>query len=351
MSEYRPILERDIERVTPPDFGLQQLQRRRDRHDRNRRIRAAAVGLALAAMLIAAALRIGGLGGDGAVPAAPGEASKPGIWALDAETGSTTFVWAPDPLGFPMPVSWGSVVGGPAVSPDGSRIAFVMRGEVSFRFQIFTIDADGTNLTQVTRCPADFLCPSNLGLIGLPDWSPDGASIAFTGGPNTRDNPTDVYAIGADGGDPHLLAHEPGEENSFDWSPDGTRVVFDNYTRNGGKPRIIIASIADGGKTTLTEHGQTPLWSPDGRWIAFARGATMWLIHPDGTGAHALAAGEFPVSWSPDGTQVAILQSAERVAPTLSQRRYAIVDVATGEARTIDVQCVDSAQLFFTWPS
>jgi Tol biopolymer transport system component len=54
----------------------------------------------------------------------------------------------------------------------------------------------------------------------------------------------------------------------------------------------------------------SPVWSPDGEWIAFIRSQELWLIHPDGSGSHRLfgeskdlCIGE-PM-WSPDGQQIA----------------------------------------------
>jgi tricorn protease-like protein len=60
-----------------------------------------------------------------------------------------------------------------------------------------------------------------------------------------------------------------------------------------------------------------PRWSPDRRWIAFARGddtrpkgaQELWLMHPDGSGKHQLThvypGQAWGPTWSPDGTRIA----------------------------------------------
>lgn len=359
MADYRAILERDIKRVEPPSFGLGQLGRRRDRRVRDRRVRAALLGLALAAISIAAASRLVGLGRNNSVPATPGNASKPGIWAVDPLTGSATLVWGPNWLAPPGDLQRvGNVIGAPSISPDGSRIAFTLRRKASPDPRIYTVDADGTDPKKVTHCARPFFCPSSWGPGTWPAWSPDGTRIAFTGGPNSREDPSDVYAIAANGGHPRILARQPGEADDVDWSPDGTRIVFDNLETDGTL-RIVVASIPQGKTTRLFEGGSMPLWSPGGEWIAFRRDVParadglkgIWVIRPDGNGARYLASGEFPVSWSPDGKHVAILQSQAQVTPTSVDRRYSIVDSATGQSRTIQVRCVGGAELFFAWPS
>lgn len=63
----------------------------------------------------------------------------------------------------------------PAVSPDGTRVAFMSRRDGDWN--IYVVRSDGTGLTQVTDDPADD---------GLPAWSPDGKVVAFVsnrGGP------------------------------------------------------------------------------------------------------------------------------------------------------------------------
>lgn len=62
----------------------------------------------------------------------------------------------------------------PDISPDGSKIVFVRKGPNSGdTYDLYTIDLDGDNLTQVTNTPNfDELYPS---------WSPDGGKIAYAG--------------------------------------------------------------------------------------------------------------------------------------------------------------------------
>ena len=68
--------------------------------------------------------------------------------------------------------------------------------------------------------------------------------------------------------------------------------------------------ILSGGRLRDLARGRAPAWSPDGRWIAFLSGqkvgSAIFLVHPDGTGLHAIgprhvALGSSTPAWSPDG--------------------------------------------------
>jgi Tol biopolymer transport system component len=55
-----------------------------------------------------------------------------------------------------------------------------------------------------------------------------------------------------------------------------------------------------------------PAWSPDGRWIAFARSSSegaregdVWLVRPDGGDPHQLRAHAIAPAWSPSGAEIA----------------------------------------------
>jgi Tol biopolymer transport system component len=61
--------------------------------------------------------------------------------------------------------------------------------------------------------------------VEYPAWSPDGTRIAFMGGP---DGPTeyDIWVMNADGSNPVQLTDSPGPDWWPAWSPDGTRIAF-----------------------------------------------------------------------------------------------------------------------------
>jgi Tol biopolymer transport system component len=105
------------------------------------------------------------------------------------------------------------------------------------------------------------------------------------------------------------------------WSPDGSRIAIDPFPG----PTITVVSVSDGRATTLAA-GQFPLWTPDGRSIAYetagVNGAdAIDLVNGDGSGDHALvgrsASGlpEWPAIWTVDGSQL-IYPLRQGILPT-----------------------------------
>jgi serine/threonine protein kinase/Tol biopolymer transport system component len=91
-------------------------------------------------------------------------------------------------------------------------------------------------------------------------------------------------------------------------SPDGARVAFDSRGLNRS---IWVHDLERGTTTAITQAGSPayPVWTPDGKRIAFGAGATgprnLFWISADGSGAPERLAtspfGQWPASWSPDG--------------------------------------------------
>jgi Tol biopolymer transport system component len=102
----------------------------------------------------------------------------------------------------------------PSWSPDGRQIAFGSKRDGVF--QIYAVNSDGSNVRRLTKHNAE---DSN------PAWAPDGAAIAFISA--TGDDRRGLFIMGADGSQPHGVAHSKHEDFCFpSWSPDGQTVVF-----------------------------------------------------------------------------------------------------------------------------
>jgi len=192
----------------------------------------------------------------------------------------------------------------PTWAPDGTKIAFV-----SGNFDIYVMNADGSNRVQITSGDVIDLRPA---------WSPDGARIAFArnqctivDGHYVCDGNWDIYVMDADGSGPVGLTSDPAQDFAPAWSPDGTRIAF--YSERGGVGGIHVMNADGSGVVRLTsDGGREPAWSPDGAMIAFERWSDIYVMNADGAGVTQLTAGhaEIEPAWSPDGRWIAFMAFA-----------------------------------------
>jgi WD40-like Beta Propeller Repeat len=193
----------------------------------------------------------------------------------------------------------------PAVSPDGTTVAFVRKDSTDVPPALWLIDIDGTHERQVTRAPAD---------VQSPEWSPDGSMIAFSAAnePGGRA----LYTIRPDGSDLHRLVDGPWV-GGVAWSPDGAAIVFANLpSLDGGPSDLWVTSIDGSDVRQLTSSPDAsevdPTWSPDGSTIAYiaadgimgmpASGGESRLLVPSLVGEDGVGRSPQAPAWSPDGS-------------------------------------------------
>lgn len=156
-----------------------------------------------------------------------------------------------------------------------------------------------------------------------PAWSPDGAHIAFVSNrPGDENSTDDIWLMDSNGGSKFRLvsANEPGwQESKPAWAPDNWRIAFFRYPAPNAdidsqtlQPGLWVIS-RDGTNEKLlfgfpgSDFSESPVWSPDGNWIAFTAGeldqTDVWLLPSSGGQAiniSLLPGEESRIAWSPD---------------------------------------------------
>jgi dipeptidyl aminopeptidase/acylaminoacyl peptidase len=249
----------------------------------------------------------------------------------------------------------------PNWSPDGLSIAFLRSEGQGQTPQVWVLPMDGGEAHQLTHAPD--------GVSGFA-WSPDGRQLAYLSqdssprAEQTRKQNRDDAQVYE--GDPHFthlwvitlasgavaeLAHGRytlsalGIDGVPQWSPDGTRIAFvasPTGLLRDLRGTIYVATVATGAVQAIGAEWRAPpvvlsqpVWSPDGRTLAFItfpqsphlRGdsipepvlGTGNLVLHDVATAHertyhdpALTVTLAPLQWTPDGASL-LFTSTDRV--------------------------------------
>jgi hypothetical protein len=194
-------------------------------------------------------------------PLTPARAAIDGpITYLERDPATGRFLLKHDGGGGSSTLTTVEAITSPAISPDGTRVAFsgvVGNGSLGL-YAIYLVDVNGSNLVRITSGSYGEL-------------------------------------------DPH-------------WAPDGSAVVYSqNHTGSYGSACCRIAKTVIGGATTYLTAGigaLRPEFSPDGSKVLYDRSNGIYTVSANGGTATPVVATGFDATFSPDGNSIAYLQKS-----------------------------------------
>ncbi len=187
------------------------------------------------------------------------------------------------------------------------------------RYQLFTINSDGSNEKQLTS----FSNGSNYVFSGMGSWSPDNSKIVFVTNKDDANNNGEIYSMNSDGTNYKRLTNNSRLEQNPSYSPSGTKILFEAiasstperyqlYLMNvDGSNEIQLTNLENGANNVYTGN---PSWSPDGNKVVFIsnkddinNGGEIHVMNSDGTGITRITNNsriEQNPSFSPDGSKI-----------------------------------------------
>ncbi len=214
------------------------------------------------------------------------------------------------------------------VSPDGKRVAFVVRETVmesdksEYRTQIWLASSDGRDSRQVTFAEQ---------ASGRPRWSPEGKWLALIS--KRGDKNANVWLLPTGGGEAWRLTTMKSDVAQTAWSPDGKSLAF-----------IAPEPAPEDKERRDKERDDARVVDQDDRpgrlWVisvpAEAGGARearqLMSLNFSVGGVPESGAGE-ALDWSPDGKTIAFSHTARPVANEWPSSDVSLVDVSTGAVR------------------
>ena len=261
------------------------------------------LSLALCLLLMCAGCSSTSEFGNYKIALVPSRMGQRGIFVMNSDTSGSRLLTA-DPNVQLRSCSW---------SPDGSRIAYftTRRDDVGMMNKypipqhspLYVVEVAGKGPKRVLNYPV-----SSFG------WSPDGRKLVVVSAyEDPAHSDSAIYVIDLQTGEQRRMTSF-GKNCSAAWSPDGTHLALslgDNLTSD-----VYI--------TTLDAHGRritdsqtiaiTPVWSPNGKKIAYtvmpapgkeSSDAGVYIVDADGSQKKRVTGlSTYGVSWSPDGTKL-----------------------------------------------
>jgi dipeptidyl aminopeptidase/acylaminoacyl peptidase len=236
----------------------------------------------------------------------------------------------------------------PRISPDGSRVAFVVtladEEANDYRSAIWVAPMDGAEE------PRQFTSGEKRDT--TPRWSPDGRRLAFASSRGDEKAPAAIYVIPAEGGEARKVTNEKESVEAIAWSPDSTRIAYSARVRDDAyeeederkraprrftrvfhkldsvgwtgdrRKQLFVVDVASGETTRLTQgdfENDSPVWSADGKTIVFdglrdenwdtSLLNRLYAVPADGSGEPTALSGDdgsySSPSFSPDATRIA----------------------------------------------
>jgi Tol biopolymer transport system component len=252
------------------------------------------------------------------------------LWRIAIEETSGQVLSAPEPVHAPAPF-----VMHLTISSDGKRLGFA---SIQSTQNVQTLPFDSAAGRAIG---APVAVTTGTRLWRTFDPSPDGQWVVLASGPPQED----IYVIRVDGSGLRQLTDDAAFDRAPLWSPDGKRIAF--HSNRGGVQQVWSIKPDGSELRRLTDYPGAGLrlgaWSPDGSRIAGVAPAANKMVLFDPRKAWPNQTPEelppiegaktecVPTTWSPDGLKLACLTSSETFVYSFASRSYSrLADYSAG---------------------
>jgi dipeptidyl aminopeptidase/acylaminoacyl peptidase len=227
----------------------------------------------------------------------------------------------------------------PQFSPDGLRIAYVIttieREKNDYRSSIYVSGADGSSERQLTRADAKD---------SQPRWSPDGSYLAFV---SNRTGKAQVWLIRSDGGEAWQCSDLGEGVTGYAWSPDSQSLCVVSKSTAESESNKRPAQRENARDTVDAPNSESDVkhitkirYRFDGEGYLDQQPANLWIIPATGDTPRQLTsfdANDGDPVWSPNGREIAFVsnRTADRDLETIASSEIWSVVAQSGEERRL----------------